>query len=385
MNKKRNKRGTKSGNSGIALKDLDVDILFCVAMGTRTNKQLHAKLRRRKGRQVPKSTISRHTTKLQQLNLLNGRRLFNLKEFYLTDHGNLTISKIMSRGQGLVLGLPVRGHAFGFVCEIVREPKGLHKQLEEGNWVAFYPKNRVAYKRRELGCMVIFNPRSVQFMPPEVYAASEAAAFEEALRLVLQVKELLETDEFPGLVLGDPSQVARVYQQHYARPFDPLANEYYKNSLKTGVQTTYRSERLAVDLSPGLPELETVHRVHAKDDLRKITEFYEQMVRGALSWNDLEALRLQLPEWMGDVMQRLDVLAKGELGRDEVLSHLTGAVVNLTGNLDRILNQKPAPRRRPKRRRPVPAPKTQRQADERIDEIRKRVEETLAKLRKYEG
>lgn len=226
--------------------------------------------------------------------------------------------------------------------------------------------------------MVIFNPRSVQFVAPAIYGPSQDAAFEDALRLVEKVKRFLEDVEFPGLVLGDPSQVYRVTQQHYARPFDPLANEYYKNSVKTGVRTTYRSDRLAIDMSLGLPELETVHRVFAKDDLRKITEFYESYLRGDVSWSDLEAIKFQLPEHMGQVMERLDALDKGHVMQDKVLSQLAGAVIMLTADLEKFMEiRKPPPRRRARRKKVL---KVHRKPDKKVEEVRRKVEETLAKL-----
>ena len=60
-----------------------------------------------------------------------------------------------------------------------------------------------------------------------------------ALRLVLKIKSILENEEFPGLVLGRPEQVARVAQQHYARPFDPLAVEYNRTSIDSWVKLAY--------------------------------------------------------------------------------------------------------------------------------------------------
>lgn len=302
------KTRTKNRNSRAILRSLDINILFCIAMGTNTNKQLHAKLKKRRGKRVPKSTISDHTRKLNELGLIKTQKLFNLREFFLTDQGKLTISEIMARGQGLSLGLPVRGHAFGFICEIKREPKDLRDRLKKENWVAYYPKNRVAYKQRWMGCMVIFNPHSVQFMPPEIYAPSQDGAFDQAWRLVQKVKEFLENEEFEGLVLGSPQQVARVTGQHYARPFDPLAVEYYKNSLKTGVRSTYRSDRFGIDLSLGLPEAETLHKVHSKDDLAKITEFYERLIRSELTFDDLEMIRHEIPSYFNRLMDSMVAL-----------------------------------------------------------------------------
>jgi len=169
-------------------------------------------------------------------------------------------------------------------------------------------------------------------MPSEVYAPSADAAFEEALRLVLNVKYFLESEEFLGLVLGSPECVAKVYENHYARPFDALAVEYFKNSLQTGVRSSYRSDRLAIDMSPGSPELETVHRVYAKDDLRKITEFYEKLIRSELSFDDLEFLRLEIP-------QRLNLLAKGQTDLLETLpNRLERITLNFEGSMKKHLS-----------------------------------------------
>ena len=338
-------------------------------MGVKTNKQLHAKLKKRKGKRVPKSTISDHTAKLKKLGLITAQILYNLREFYLTNRGKLTISEIMARGEGLNLGLPVRGHAFGFICRIVRAPKDLWDRVVEGNWVAFYPKNRVVFKSKPkiMGCMVIFNPRSVQFMPPEVYGPSAESAFEQALRLVLKVKDFLENEDFPGLVLGTPEQIAKVTGQHYARPFDPLAVEYYKNSLKTGARTTYRSDRLGIDLSIGVPEGETVHRVFAKDDLAKITDFYERLIRSEVTFDDLEGIKRQMPKHFGKIMERIDSLDKGLISQDKILSHLASSLIVLTGSQEKLAEEFGATnrllvtllrRRRRRRSRPKPKKKT---------------------------
>jgi len=151
----------------------------------------------------------------------------------------------------------------------------------------FYPKNWTGFKKSLWGCSVVFNPSSVQFIPQEVYTASSEAAFDEAFRLVRKVQDYL-SENYVGLVLA-PLTV--VYSQHYARLLDPLAIEFQKTSKKENVNLSYRGDRIAVDCSRSLPELETLHKVFAKDDLVKIAEFYEDLVKTGFRIGDIEDLK----------------------------------------------------------------------------------------------
>ena len=159
-----------------------------------------------------------------------------------------------------------------------------------------------------------------------------------ALRLVLKIKSVLENEEFPGLVLGRPEQVARVAQQHYARPFDPLAVEYNRTSIDSWVKLACRSDRLTIDFSSGLPETETVHRVFAKDDLRKITEFYEWLIRSDLTVDHLEGIPIELAE-VKAVLREFANQIKSHLSvlkiMDTSTKGLTEAVVKLRELLEK--------------------------------------------------
>ena len=270
----------------VPLSRLDFEILIAIAMGSNTNKQLHEKLRKRKGKNVPKSTISRHTTKLKKLGLITQKKIYNLRPFELTEKAKITISIFLTKGEEVEWNL-VRGHAFGFVCKILRKPRRLKERLKDGGWGEFYPRNRVGYKKSLWGCTVIFNPSSVQFIPEEVYSASQDGAFDVAYRLVLKVQDFLQK-EYQGLVLGP---ITVIYNQQYARMFDPLAVEFLKTSIEGNVNLTYRSDRLAIDQSKKVPELETVHKVFSKDDLRKIVEFYEGLIRSDFKIEDVEDLK----------------------------------------------------------------------------------------------
>jgi len=222
----------------------------------------------------------------------------------------------------------VRGHGFGFVCKILRKPGDFEERLKTGGWAEFYPKNRVGYKMRLWGCNVVFNPRSVQFIPQEVYGASQDACFDVAYRLVLRVQDFLQ-EEYPGLVLGP---VTVIYNQQYARMFDPLAVEYLKTSMKENVNLTYRSDRLAIDQSKKVPELETTHKVFSKDDLRKITELYEGLIRTDFKIEDIgdlkEAAKLQAMAGL--------YLAQNLKTHVDVLNEIKAAIVKLRGVIKRV-------------------------------------------------
>lgn len=303
-----------------SLSRLDFEILIAIAMGSNTNKQLNEKLKERKGKNVPKATISRHTTKLKKLGLITQKKIYNLRPFKLTENAKVAISIFLTEGVGGVEQV-VRGHGFGFVCEILRRPRGLEERLKVGGWSEFYPKNRVGYKRELWGCTVVFNPRSVQFIPQEVYSASQDGAFDVAYRLVLQVQDFLQK-EYQGLVLGP---VTVIYNQQYARMFDPLAVQFLKTSMKENVNLTYRSDRLAIDQSKKVPELETIHKVFSKDDMRKICEFYDWLIRTDFKIEDIgdlkEAAELQAMAGL--------YLAQNLKTHVDVLNEIKAAIVEL--------------------------------------------------------
>ena len=290
-------------------------------MNCKTNKELHEKLRKMKGKNVPKSTISRHTERLKNLGLVAQTRTFNIRPFELTEKAKVAISIFLTTGEGVEWNL-VRGHGFGFVCKILRMPRDFEEKLrKEGGWTVFYPRNRVGYKKSLWGCTVVFNPRSVQFIPEEVYSVSTDAAFDVAFRFVLKVQDFLQ-EEYEGLVLGP---VTLIYNQQYARMFDPLAVEFLRTSMKDNLNLTYRSDRLAVDLSKKVPELETVHKVFSKDDLRKICEFYEGLIRTDFKLEDIgglkEAAKLQAMAGM--------YLAHNLVTHVDVLNEIKAAIIEL--------------------------------------------------------
>lgn len=93
------KIGTKNGTVGALLRGVDIEILLCIGTGTNANNLLHRRLKKKGGKRVPNSTISRHTTKIQKLKLITSQKLFNVKEFKLTDQGKVAVSNFLTRGE----------------------------------------------------------------------------------------------------------------------------------------------------------------------------------------------------------------------------------------------------------------------------------------------
>lgn len=170
----------------------------------------------------------------------------------------------------------IRAHDLQYESEIRVAPQDLKDRLKANNWIEFTPKNWVGYKKNILSCLVVFTPLTVQYIIPPIHAASTSGAEQKAIEHLWKVKAYLEA-EYPGLKLGSPKNVATCNRQHIALQNDPLAIEYAKAGH------IYKSDRLHIgdQSEAGKPETEAVHKVHAKNDLDKITkELYEPLING---------------------------------------------------------------------------------------------------------
>lgn len=215
--------------------------------------------------------ISKQTTKLQKLGLLEKERLFNISKFVITNKGKKAVFHFL--GVSEKEKQQIRLHNFSVIMKILRLPTQLEKKLLNHNWIEYNPKNWRAYKKKIEGLYVLWTPKTVQIPAIEVYANTISQAYSEALQRVLLIKQHLEED-YKGLLLGQPEELAYIASQHVAKLYDPLAVSAKLAGYK------YKSNRLHIDESKGIPELETVHKIYAKDDMYKITEMYEDIIRG---------------------------------------------------------------------------------------------------------
>jgi hypothetical protein len=172
----------------------------------------------------------------------------------------------------------------------------LQQLLEKDNFIACYPANQIWYKKRLFRVLVMFTPSTVQLFMPEIYG-DEHEVYSEAMELLWNVISYLE-DIFPGLHIGTPKQVARIIRQEFAKLNDALAIEYDRTGQSLGKKILYMSDRMKIDKSKGIPELETCHKVFAKEDLGKITKLYEDVVRGDFDLKDFSKKLAQMEESM---------------------------------------------------------------------------------------
>jgi len=272
---------TAATKDATSLDKLDIRILLIIDLYS-TNKEICRKLKE------PKWKISRRMTKLCRIGLLKKTGRFFGRKL----KGTIACCNFLTLYEKNEL--IIRTHNMRFKSKIVRAPEQLQEKLLKSNWVEHFPNNWTGYRKRIFNCYVLFTPKNVQYILPEIYARTSEQAIDSAVKLVLNIKESLE-DEFKGFVLGKPEEVTTLMNQHYANQFDPLALEHWKYKQTNNVTLTYKSDRLNIDFSKGVPELETVHKVHAKDDINKITKFYEDMIRTDFDLNDfLEVQKYQL-------------------------------------------------------------------------------------------
>jgi hypothetical protein len=172
----------------------------------------------------------------------------------------------------------------------------LQQLLVKDNFMACYPANQIWYKKRYFRVLVMFTPSTVQFFMPEFYG-DEHEVYSEAMELLWNVISYLE-DIFPGLHIGQPKQVARIIRQEFARLNDALAIEYDRTGQELEKKILYISDRLKIDKSKGIPELETHHKIFAKEDLGRITKLYEDVVRGDFDLKDFSRKLASMEESM---------------------------------------------------------------------------------------
>lgn len=160
----------------------------------------------------------------------------------------------------------------------------LQARLMKDNFMDFYPRSGIRLKKRIFQALIIFTPSTVQFHMPEFFG-DENEVYNDAMQLLWDLIAYLE-NEYPGLRIGAPKETARISRQELAKMNDSLAVEYDRTGQALGKKILYFSDRIKIDKSRGVPELETHHRIFAKEDLGKITELYEDVVRGDFDLKD---------------------------------------------------------------------------------------------------
>ncbi len=122
------------------------------------------------------------------------------------------------------------------------------------------------------GCMILFySPKTIVYYLPDIFAESveelHALAIDNYINPLISYLEKM----FQGLKVNDYTQ-SEITMNHIAYQNHPLAELFKKHNKG------YRSDRIHIDHSHGTPELETIHKKHAAEDMEKILE-YEKIIK----------------------------------------------------------------------------------------------------------
>lgn len=125
-------------------------------------------------------------------------------------------------------------------------------------------------------CVVLFySPTKIVFYLPDVYGEEISEIYVRLYEdYIVPLKGYLE-QIFEGLFV-DEYEIASVTINHLAFMNHPLANCFQEFKFR------YSSDRIEVDHSHGVPELETVHKKYSVEDMDKIID-YEKLIRSSSS------------------------------------------------------------------------------------------------------
>lgn len=270
MNKKPNQKPNLTGRvRKPKLKEIHVKILLLrsdLKSGKEISKILHKS----------ESNISEHLNKMVKLGYLTDSK-------DLTAKGRDAVSVFLwgyEKNQGK--DIDIRSHSLTFKARIIRFGSDFESRIKEfGSWVCDPLKNWKRYRKEfEGGVKVHITPKSVLFYLPELLGYTPEGIMRKAVELANKIKLSLESD-FKGLVIGTPEVIYEVQASHLALRWDWFAK------LCSSKNVGFKSDRLVVDHSKGVPELEAINKDYSRDDLRSIMDFYEDLVRGSLKWKDI--------------------------------------------------------------------------------------------------
>lgn len=262
----------------ISIGTMKKSILGCVLKGMNV---------RQIGREIGrhKSTVQQHLKELQELKLVYKSGYF----WCVSDVGKKYLGGLVGLAGYDERGLVVTGwlrndraHNIKIKFEVVSVPS-------PDSWLKFWDrndrlKNNVFYTQRFGEVVTTFTGRSLIFqLPPMVFDDSELAVA-EAGRIGMALKDKYEGD-VEGLKLSGQSISAQLISQHHAIVGEPYARFLSKHGI------SFRGERVEVDSSVGVPELEFVSsKTSHVDHVRYVEMVEDYLVRGVPKPSELYML-----------------------------------------------------------------------------------------------
>ena len=163
-------------------------------------------------------------------------------------------------------------HLF-FKSEWRVKPRGLEERLTQEGFVFAPRHNYGGWEWKEESVTVFVTSKSVWFLVRPVVADTIAEALNKGLAIVGRARADFEA-KF-GCRLGYPERVSVLKRQELAM-IGGMTEFFPKGFFKQG-------ERLKIDASTGVPELETVHKAFAIEDMERIYTFQDAVARGLIT------------------------------------------------------------------------------------------------------
>jgi len=214
--------------------------------------------------------------------------------YYLTKSGQMACSDLgrLPSNNPIVFRL----HKYTFSASFLKKSKGLEELLAiDKRFCRHYQFDRVQFHTKKDSVTVNFYPNSISFVLPPIFSPDLNVAEGNAVNLANFVVDLIES-EFCGAKVGTPKVSSHVDDNHIAVVNHPLALEFDKFRKKYGETYSFKGDKIEIDFSPDLPELEFVDKLNAKQDCYKLARVFNNLTKGHNS-ERLEALLEKLDSY----------------------------------------------------------------------------------------
>jgi len=213
----------------------------------------------------PLSTINYNVKVLRKKGLLT-------KLNYLTPDGKIVFQKLKKY---LNNTKKLRGHKISGKFILAAPYRDFEAVRDKYTKISKSPKHRGFRVEFKDFVVLFYSPTKICFYLPDVYSNSIEEIYAEAYdNYISPLKGYLE-QMFQGLQINQ-YEIASVQINHLAYQNHPLAEIFREFNVQ------YKSDRIEVDHSHGVPELETIHKKHSTEDMDKVLD-YEKVVRRTIT------------------------------------------------------------------------------------------------------
>lgn len=233
---------------------------------------------------VSQQYISKVAKNLESKGLIKIERIaVNLSNYLITTTGYEVLrNSPQAIAEKVVMNHPnIRIHALEIA---IRIPPSMRVKWEQylNRIFEIQDIRPVGLKNNEQGLMNIGNmrvkttTRSVLFYPDDVYGIDTKDAEEKLIDVIIKSAEKINNTLGMKVYKRQWANI-EITRQEIARLDDPIAKKYIDAGLRAKIRIG-GDERIHIDFSKKVPELEAVHRRHAPEDMRKIETLYKDVI-----------------------------------------------------------------------------------------------------------